>query len=69
MTENIYDSFLRQIEEYEPKVESVEVGYVKEVGDGIARVSGLANIRFNELVRFANGVQGIAFNLEARTSV
>ncbi len=67
MTENIYDSFLRQIEEYEPKVESVEVGYVKEVGDGIARVSGLANIRFNELVRFANGVQGIAFNLEARS--
>ncbi|MEL6269584.1 MAG: F0F1 ATP synthase subunit alpha [Chloroflexota bacterium] len=65
MTDNIYDSFLKQIEEYEPKVESVEVGYVEEVGDGIARASGLENIRFNELVIFGNGVQGIAFNLEA----
>ncbi len=65
MTDNIYDSFLKQIEEYEPKVESVEVGYVEEVGDGIARASGLENIRFNELVSFSNGVQGIAFNLEA----
>ncbi len=64
MTDNIYDAFLKQIEEYEPKVESVEVGYVEEVGDGIARASGLANIRFNELVSFSNGVQGIAFNLE-----
>lgn len=62
---NIYDSFLKQIEEYEPKVEAVEVGYVEEVGDGIARVSGMDNIRFNELVTFSNGTQGIAFNLEA----
>jgi len=67
MADNIYDSFLRQIEDYEPKVESVEVGYVKDVGDGIARVSGLENIRFNELVAFSNGVQGIAFNLELDT--
>ncbi|MEM6284222.1 MAG: F0F1 ATP synthase subunit alpha [Chloroflexota bacterium] len=65
MTDNIYDSFLKQIEDYEPKVESVEVGYVEEVGDGIARASGLENIRFNELVTFSNGTQGIAFNLEA----
>jgi F-type H+/Na+-transporting ATPase subunit alpha len=67
MAENIYDSFLKQIEAYEPKIESVEVGYVEEVGDGIARVSGLESIRFNELVRFSNGVQGIAFNLEANS--
>ena len=35
-----------------------------EVGDGIARVSGMDNIRFSELVRFTNGTPGIAFNLE-----
>ncbi|MFZ4826986.1 MAG: F0F1 ATP synthase subunit alpha [Phototrophicaceae bacterium] len=62
---NIYDSFLKQIEEYQPRVEAVEIGFVKEIGDGIARVSGLANVRFNELVTFSNGTQGIAFNLES----
>lgn len=64
MAENIYDSILKQIEGYERKVEAVEVGYVTVVGDGIARVSGLDNVRYNELVRFENGVAGIAFNLE-----
>jgi F-type H+-transporting ATPase subunit alpha len=37
---------------------------VQEIGDGIARVEGLDNIRFSELVQFENGVRGIAFNLE-----
>ncbi|MGJ3237765.1 MAG: F0F1 ATP synthase subunit alpha [Anaerolineae bacterium] len=64
MAESIYDSILKQIEGYEPTVESIEVGYVTEVGDGIARVSGLDNVRYNELVRFENGTTGIAFNLE-----
>ncbi len=35
-----------------------------ESGDGIARVHGLANVRAQELVQFANGVMGTAFNLE-----
>lgn len=61
---NIYESLLKQIEGYAPSIESVEVGYVKEVGDGIARVSGLQNIGMSDLVRFSNGTVGIAFNLE-----
>ena len=65
MADSIYDSILKQIEGYEQTVEAVEVGYVMEVGDGIARISGLDNVRYNELVRFENGVAGIAFNLEA----
>jgi len=64
MAENIFDSILKQIEGYERVVDAVEVGYVQEVGDGIARVSGLDNVRYNELVRFENGTAGIAFNLE-----
>jgi F-type H+-transporting ATPase subunit alpha len=55
---------LDAIEGYSPSIESVEVGYVQEIGDGIARVEGLDNIRFSELVQFENGVRGIAFNLE-----
>jgi len=65
MAENIYESILSQIQDFDlGQLESVEVGYVTEVGDGIARVSGLDNVRYNELVQFENGVAGIAFNLE-----
>jgi len=65
MADNIYDSILEQIKDFElSELESVEVGYVEEVGDGIARISGLDNVRYNELVQFDNGVAGIAFNLE-----
>lgn len=65
MADNIYDSILEQIKDFElSQLESVEVGYVEEVGDGIARISGLDNVRYNELVQFENGVAGIAFNLE-----
>src|SRR3954449_13101109 len=41
-----------------------EVGSVLQMGDGIARVYGLGNVRAGELVEFENGVQGIALNLE-----
>ena len=65
MADNIYESILEQIQEFElGALESVEVGYVEEVGDGIARISGLQNVRYNELVQFENGVAGISFNLE-----
>jgi F-type H+-transporting ATPase subunit alpha len=64
VSSSIYQSFLDQVKDFKPSVEAVEVGYVEEVGDGIARVTGLNNIRFSELVRFSNGVAGIAFNLE-----
>ncbi len=64
LSKSYYDSILEQIAGYQPSVESVEVGNVQEVGDGIARVTGLDNIRFSELVKFSNGVAGIAFNLE-----
>jgi len=54
----------KQIEAYTPVVSLSDVGTVTEAGDGIARVSGLANVQSQELVQFANGVMGIAFNLE-----
>ncbi len=54
----------KQIEAYQPEVSVSDIGTVIEAGDGIARVSGLANVRSQELVQFQNGVMGIAFNLE-----
>jgi len=53
-----------QIQAYTPQVELKEVGAVLQAGDGIARVSRLSSVRSQELVQFANGVMGIAFNLE-----
>ena len=57
-------SLQEQIESFQPTIETVEVGTVTEVGDGIARASGLANVQMSELVEFEGGVPGIAFNLE-----
>jgi len=42
----------------------VDVGTVVEVGDGIARIHGLAGAKYNELLQFPNGIMGIALNLE-----
>jgi F-type H+-transporting ATPase subunit alpha len=64
LVKQITSDLQKQIESFEPKVGISDVGTVLEAGDGIARVSGLANVRSQELVQFANGVMGIAFNLE-----
>ncbi len=54
----------KQIEAYQPAMELTNVGSVLDAGDGIARVKGLEDVKSQELVLFANGVLGIAFNLE-----
>ena len=57
----------KQIEGFEPELNISDIGTVTEAGDGIARVHGLANVKSQELVQFANGVMGTAFNLEKDT--
>ena len=64
LIEQITSDFQKQINEFKPDVSVSDIGTVLEAGDGIARVEGLANIKSQELVQFANGVIGIAFNLE-----
>ncbi len=64
MVESLSSELKKQIEDFSPEVELRDVGNVLEAGDGIARVSGLSNVRSQELVQFENGVMGIAFNLE-----
>jgi F-type H+/Na+-transporting ATPase subunit alpha len=54
-----------QIDSFKPEYEIRDVGTVIEDGDGIARVRGLADVHAQELVQFANGIKGIAFNLES----
>ena len=54
----------KQIDGFEPELNISDIGTVLEAGDGIAKVDGLANVKAQELVQFANGVMGTAFNLE-----
>ncbi|UIJ46707.1 F0F1 ATP synthase subunit alpha [Sphingomonas cannabina] len=54
-----------QIANFGTDAEVSETGQVLSVGDGIARIHGLDNVQAGEMVEFANGVQGMALNLEA----
>ena len=62
--DEISDILKQQLEEVDSKVSFEEVGTVLEVGDGVAHVFGLDNVRSSELVEFENGVRGVAMNLE-----
>ncbi|MGB3165834.1 MAG: F0F1 ATP synthase subunit alpha [Alteraurantiacibacter sp.] len=54
-----------QIANFGTEAEVSEVGTVLSVGDGIARIHGLDKVQAGEMVQFANGVEGMALNLEA----
>ena len=54
-----------QIASFGTAAQVSEVGSVLSVGDGIARIHGLDNVQAGEMVEFANGVKGMALNLEA----
>src|SRR6202046_1719949 len=54
-----------RIAHFDAMAEVAEVGQVLSVGDGVARVYGLDNVRAGEMVEFQNGVKGMALNLES----
>jgi F-type H+/Na+-transporting ATPase subunit alpha len=60
----IRDILKQQIESFGTELSVTNVGYVVEVGDGIAQVHGLRDVMANELVEFSTGVMGMAFNLQ-----
>ncbi|HEU0075241.1 MAG TPA: F0F1 ATP synthase subunit alpha [Dehalococcoidia bacterium] len=57
----------QQIEQFGAEASSVNVGTVIDAGDGIARVHGLSECMYSELVEFENGTMGLAMNLEEET--
>jgi F-type H+/Na+-transporting ATPase subunit alpha len=61
--EEISSVLRRYVEDFRPSVEREEVGLVQEVGDGIARISGLPKAMVNEMVEFPGGTLGLAMNL------
>ncbi len=62
--EEISEVLKKRIEEFERTVELTEEGIVTYVGDRVARIYGLDNVKYSELVEFPNGIMGMAFNLE-----
>jgi len=62
--EEISSILKEKIKSFESRLESEEIGSVIQVGDGIARVYGLKNCMYNELLEFPNGIFGLALNLE-----
>ena len=54
-----------QIENFGTEADVAEVGQVLSVGDGVARVYGLDNVRAGEMVEFPGGIKGMALNLES----
>ncbi|MGH2773983.1 MAG: F0F1 ATP synthase subunit alpha [Actinomycetota bacterium] len=64
--EDISSVLKRHVEGFKPSIERQEVGRVDEVGDGIARVTGLPGVMANEMLEFQGGIVGLAMNLEER---
>ena len=65
--EEIASIIKQQIEQFGAAVTAVEVGTVVAAGDGIARIYGLRNAMYSELLEFPGGVMGMALNLEEDT--
>jgi len=63
--EEVTDALQKEIQKYETKLKMESVGYVLQVGDGIARVYGLEEAMAGELVQFPDETEGAVFNLEA----
>src|SRR6476660_8204894 len=62
--DDITAALTKGLEGFEPSLEAKTVGRVTEVGDGIARVSGLPDAAVNELLEFEDGTVGLALNLD-----
>ena len=65
-TATIVGDLLKKLDKIRPEIEAGFIGKVMEVADGVAKVSGLDDLSYSEMVEFANGVLGVAINLEEK---
>ena len=63
-SDDIAQVLRKHLEDYSPSLDTMRVGRIVEVGDGIARISGLPNTSVNELLEFEGGTLGLALNLD-----
>src|ERR1700738_2031743 len=62
--EDIAAAIRAALADFQPALETLRVGQILEVGDGIARISGLPECSVNELLEFKGGTLGLALNLD-----
>ncbi len=60
----IADVLKRNLEGFTPGVSGQEVGRIRDIGDGIANITGLPNVAVNEILELEGGVNALALNLE-----
>ena len=63
-TQQISSLLKEKLNEYKADIDVAEVGEIRMVGDGVARIHGLENVLSSELLEFPNNVMGMALNLE-----
>ncbi len=67
MPETLVDVLKKELTTFTDQVTTATVGTVLDVGDGIARISGLGSVQSQEMITFANGTFGVVLNLEEDT--
>ena len=66
-TSDIAQAIRRNLDGFSPEISQTQVGRIVEVGDGIARISGLPGAAVNEMLEFEGGTIGLALNLDEDT--
>ena len=61
---NITQDIIKKLEQYKPSIEKSRVGKIISLSDGVAQISGLYDVSYNEMLEFSGGVFGVAINLE-----
>ncbi len=60
----VIETLKKQIAEFSDKIKIEKVGQIVELGDGIARITGLSDVKSQEMIEFPGGTMGVALNLE-----
>jgi F-type H+/Na+-transporting ATPase subunit alpha len=57
---NTFTTFEQVLNNYQPQIQTREIGIIKSLTQGIANISGLPNVKADELLRFSGDILGIA---------
>ncbi len=61
---NTFTTFEQVLNNHQPQIQTHEIGIIKSLTQGIANISGLPNVKADEILRFSGDILGIAFNLD-----
>ncbi|PIS09099.1 F0F1 ATP synthase subunit alpha [Candidatus Beckwithbacteria bacterium CG10_big_fil_rev_8_21_14_0_10_34_10] len=61
-----YDHLFKDVDHFKPETAVYDFGKILSIGDGIAKISGLPQAMYNEIIAFPNNIYGLVFNLEEK---